>query len=857
MPFVSQAQQRWMFKNKPAMARRWAAETSDFKSLPKRKKKKKKEEGGTISELGYKDNSPYNTAPSLDIHSPEGLITMQGVSKPLIGIGLESGQRQLMMPGQEYKFDDTQIREMPLDELSFQQFKKGGFKLNPAHKGDCTPMTKSTCTGKKRQFAINAKNHFKKKEEGGFILQEGGEINPLDKFGKKKEMIWKNPSNTLQDLANQPTKSNYTPSPATNIVKGVATAASMHPYLYPFTMPISATGDAYTSIRHLMAGDNQEAAVDAVGAALDVVPFANGATKPIRSINRLVKSSKLYNDGLNIAQSFQQGGAAPRKVDKAPEGYTFVKKDGNKNYYNKKDAVAGLAMAQASQQQGGAQYEQFLQQQLGKGISPEELVNKKYLAPDKAGAYAKFYKSTEDNVYTEENQPPADKPAVAGRGQAIYLPNRHIAGEIFYPSRDSKGVADGGGLNTAQAAAHIKFRNDFGYDGNEVDLNGPELQKFLGTTHTFPTGDAYQELRKRSTIAKHQMGGKIDIRPFGSTQNDPNLIAPQAPITQPYSDGVLVNPSIDPSFRAFAGKSLTPSSSSNNVVRKQDNNLSYLPLFANSIAQAVATKVEDNRQQNYIQGNLANPLNYIPRTDTHNDYQNYGTPTFQEGGMTGEDTTDGDNDYEDFQDEDFVFQQQTEAAPQQEAPTPQIEAPLIEPEETTIDIDQSSFLPSESSDEEVDPSSNFSKVFSNLPSRAIASGKSSANEQKATDYLIQKGLPEHVAAGIVGNLAQESSLNPNAIQPGGNGRGIAQWDVRDRFQDLKKYATSQGKSANDLYTQLDYLVQEAKDRGDLDKIKAATNPSEAAYLFAKHYERPKRIEDVRMKNAERIFKNRK
>lgn len=51
---------------------------------------------------------------------------------------------------------------------------KNGFKLNPKHKGWCTPMTKSTCTGKRRQFAINAKNHFKKK------AFDGTELDPID-----------------------------------------------------------------------------------------------------------------------------------------------------------------------------------------------------------------------------------------------------------------------------------------------------------------------------------------------------------------------------------------------------------------------------------------------------------------------------------------------------------------------------------------------------------------------------------------------------------------------------------------------------------------------------------------------------
>lgn len=47
----------------------------------------------------------------------------------------------------------------------------GGFKINPKHRGYCTPMTKSTCTGRRRQFAINAKNHFQKQEDGGQMQQ--------------------------------------------------------------------------------------------------------------------------------------------------------------------------------------------------------------------------------------------------------------------------------------------------------------------------------------------------------------------------------------------------------------------------------------------------------------------------------------------------------------------------------------------------------------------------------------------------------------------------------------------------------------------------------------------------------------
>lgn len=277
--------------------------------------------------------------------------------------------------------------------------------------------------------------------------------------------------------------------------------------------------------------------------------------------------------------------------------------------------------------------------------------------------------------------------------------------------------------------------------------------------------------------------------------------------------------------------------------QKEDTNLSYLPMFANSIAAALANRVSNSREKNYEMTNLSNPLNYIPDTNNTNNYVNYGTPSYQEG---GEVNLDQESEYEDLQDEDFLFEDTT--TPQQAPIEEQTPAPEVAPEEEEF------IVPLDESSSEISSDLDSSDL---AMSRASAEGTASSREVDATNYLVSRGLPEHVAAGIVGNLKQESDLNPNAIQQGGNGRGIAQWDARDRFQDLKKFAAQTGRPHNDLYTQLDYLLQEADSRGDLNKIKAATNPSEAAYLFAKHFERPKTIEQVRMKNAERIFKNRK
>jgi len=77
---------------------------------------KKCESGSSVSQLGYKDISPYKDSPYLDILSPSGEITMKGVSKPLLGIS-DTGESKIMIPGQEYKFNSKLIREIPMKRM--------------------------------------------------------------------------------------------------------------------------------------------------------------------------------------------------------------------------------------------------------------------------------------------------------------------------------------------------------------------------------------------------------------------------------------------------------------------------------------------------------------------------------------------------------------------------------------------------------------------------------------------------------------------------------------------------------------------------------------------------------------------
>ncbi len=122
------------------------------------------------------------------------------------------------------------------------------------------------------------------------------------------------------------------------------------------------------------------------------------------------------------------------------------------------------------------------------------------------------------------------------------------------------------------------------------------------------------------------------------------------------------------------------------------------------------------------------------------------------------------------------------------------------------------------------------------------SAKVNSNTKDAYKYYTQeKGLPSHIAAGIVGNLYQESGLKPGAVEQTNtaNGRGIAQWDVRDRWQGFLGWSKEQRRDPYDLRTQLDYvLVEPGQSDKVLEKLKNSKTPEQAAVIFGKLYERP-------------------
>lgn len=107
----------------------------------------------------------------------------------------------------------------------------------------------------------------------------------------------------------------------------------------------------------------------------------------------------------------------------------------------------------------------------------------------------------------------------------------------------------------------------------------------------------------------------------------------------------------------------------------------------------------------------------------------------------------------------------------------------------------------------------------------------------------QDGLTDAEAAGMTGNIAQESDFNTGAVSSDGYGtRALIQWDG-DRYASFEKWCEDNGRDPSDWRAQVDYSVEEMnttepdalrrmRERGD------SLTPEEAAQIIREDYERP-------------------
>jgi flagellum-specific peptidoglycan hydrolase FlgJ/phage-related protein len=125
-------------------------------------------------------------------------------------------------------------------------------------------------------------------------------------------------------------------------------------------------------------------------------------------------------------------------------------------------------------------------------------------------------------------------------------------------------------------------------------------------------------------------------------------------------------------------------------------------------------------------------------------------------------------------------------------------------------------------------------------------------------FFTGKGYSPQATAGILGNMTQESGVDPTVIQGGGKGpaAGICQWENYNnksaRWKQMSDYAASKGKDWKDLQSQLEFVDMELSGTGNVDKytstllkryagsydaFKQETDINRATKLFEDSFER--------------------
>ena len=126
--------------------------------------------------------------------------------------------------------------------------------------------------------------------------------------------------------------------------------------------------------------------------------------------------------------------------------------------------------------------------------------------------------------------------------------------------------------------------------------------------------------------------------------------------------------------------------------------------------------------------------------------------------------------------------------------------------------------------------------FINAITDENATGERSKYIQKK---LISMGFTASAAAGVVGNLVQESGLRTDAIGDNGTSGGLAQWH-NERLDALKRFAAARGKDWTDLDTQIEFLAEEMRTSyaDTYAKMQNAELPEIAGQIMTDEYEIP-------------------
>ena len=120
-------------------------------------------------------------------------------------------------------------------------------------------------------------------------------------------------------------------------------------------------------------------------------------------------------------------------------------------------------------------------------------------------------------------------------------------------------------------------------------------------------------------------------------------------------------------------------------------------------------------------------------------------------------------------------------------------------------------------------------------SSTVNPGNVSGDYKGIVNGLMQLGFTKVAAAGIAGNIMQESTMDPNADN--GSHHGLVQWDHANRWASAVAWCQSHGLDPNSIAGQLAYVAEECKQSGLFDQMNACSSPEEAARLFEAEFER--------------------
>lgn len=118
----------------------------------------------------------------------------------------------------------------------------------------------------------------------------------------------------------------------------------------------------------------------------------------------------------------------------------------------------------------------------------------------------------------------------------------------------------------------------------------------------------------------------------------------------------------------------------------------------------------------------------------------------------------------------------------------------------------------------------------------------SNNEEKVWNYLVgNMGLSAVQAAGIMGNIQQESGFSPTIVNKRSGAYGLIQW-FAGRETNLENYARSVNKDKGDLGMQLDFMKQELEGPSYkarvLDPIRATNDLAQVTRIWLEKFEIP-------------------